>query len=194
MLVKAGARRTHPGPLKGGPEWAPALVCAGPILCRAANPPRRTCSRLAVVLLTAFVIGCGGNKVDNLNDLNREMDQADAKAKPVAAAPAEQPFDAPVTPDAIAAGNTTYQKMCAPCHGVSGKGDGVAAAALNPKPRDHSNGAYMDKLTNEHLHQVITQGGAKFGYPTMPALAQLTDDDVRHVIAFVRSLSSTYKP
>ena len=27
-----------------------------------------------------------------------------------------------------------FNSYCAPCHGVSGKGDGPAAAALNPKP------------------------------------------------------------
>jgi len=29
-----------------------------------------------------------------------------------------------------------FKSYCAPCHGVSGKGDGPAAAALNPKPAD----------------------------------------------------------
>lgn len=41
-------------------------------------------------------------------------------AKPVSAADAKEMF-------------TSY---CAPCHGASGKGDGPAAAALNPKPAD----------------------------------------------------------
>jgi len=30
----------------------------------------------------------------------------------------------------------TYVRACASCHGVDGKGDGPAAAALNPKPTD----------------------------------------------------------
>jgi mono/diheme cytochrome c family protein len=29
-----------------------------------------------------------------------------------------------------------FESYCAPCHGVSGKGDGPAAAALNPRPAD----------------------------------------------------------
>jgi mono/diheme cytochrome c family protein len=41
-------------------------------------------------------------------------------AKPISAADAKEMF-------------TSY---CAPCHGVSGKGDGPAAPALNPKPAD----------------------------------------------------------
>lgn len=31
-----------------------------------------------------------------------------------------------------------FKSYCAPCHGVSGKGDGPAAAALTPKPADLS--------------------------------------------------------
>ena len=29
-----------------------------------------------------------------------------------------------------------FRSYCAPCHGIAGKGDGPAAAALNPKPAD----------------------------------------------------------
>ena len=29
-----------------------------------------------------------------------------------------------------------FNGYCAPCHGISGKGDGPAAASLNPKPAD----------------------------------------------------------
>jgi mono/diheme cytochrome c family protein len=96
-------------------------------------------------------------------------------------------------PENVAKGKEVYLKTCAPCHGEGGKGDGPAAAALNPKPRDHTNGAYMDTLTNQHLYTVIKQGGASFGFPTMPAQPQLSDDDVKNTIAFVRSLSPTYK-
>lgn len=99
-----------------------------------------------------------------------------------------------MTPEHIAAGKATYLETCAPCHGAGGKGDGPAAAALNPKPRDHTNGAYMDKLTNGHLFTVIKQGGSSFGYPGMPAQAQLADDTIKNVIAFVRTLSNTYHP
>ncbi|MCX6290466.1 MAG: cytochrome c [Bacteroidetes bacterium] len=31
-----------------------------------------------------------------------------------------------------------YENACWPCHGLSGKGDGPAAATLNPKPADHT--------------------------------------------------------
>jgi mono/diheme cytochrome c family protein len=92
----------------------------------------------------------------------------------------------------IAKGKETYIETCAPCHGTSGKGDGPASVALNPKPRDHTNGAYMDKLSNAHIFTVIKQGGAQFGYPGMPAQPQLSEEKIKDVIAFVRTLSSNY--
>jgi mono/diheme cytochrome c family protein len=36
----------------------------------------------------------------------------------------------------LAAGKDTFTKYCASCHGVSGKGDGPAAAAFKPPPMD----------------------------------------------------------
>lgn len=40
------------------------------------------------------------------------------------------------SPELVAKGKTLFTVNCASCHGVAGKGDGPAAAALNPKPRD----------------------------------------------------------
>lgn len=57
--------------------------------------------------------------------------------------------------DAIAAGKKIYGTYCNVCHGDKGKGDGIAAAGLNPRPADHttakfqgqSDGAIYWKLT-----------------------------------------------
>jgi len=86
-------------------------------------------------------------------------------------------------------GKALYQTTCAPCHGKEGKGDGPGAANLNPKPRDHSNGAYMNKLTDDHIGNVIRKGGAIFGYPNMPSQPQLKDDEINALIAQVRTLA-----
>ena len=87
-------------------------------------------------------------------------------------------------------GKKLYEQYCATCHGQSGKGDGPAAAALDPKPRDHTNKEYMSKLSDEDLLNVIKNGGASIGKsPIMPPWgAALKDDQIKDVIAHVRTL------
>ena len=87
-------------------------------------------------------------------------------------------------------GKKLYGQFCASCHGQSGKGDGPAATALNPKPRDHTDKAYMSKLADEDLLKVIKNGGASVGKsPLMPPWgASLKDDQIQDIIAYVRTL------
>jgi cytochrome c oxidase cbb3-type subunit III len=87
-------------------------------------------------------------------------------------------------------GKKLYGQYCASCHGQSGKGDGAAAAALNPKPRDHTNKEYMSKMSDDELFNVIKNGGASVGKsPLMPPWgASLKEDQIRDVMAYVRTL------
>ena len=87
-------------------------------------------------------------------------------------------------------GKKLYGQFCASCHGQSGKGDGAAAAALNPKPRDHTNKEYMSKMSNDEMLKVIKDGGASIGKsPLMPPWgATLKDDQIQDVIAYIRTL------
>ena len=84
-------------------------------------------------------------------------------------------------------GKTQYQNICASCHGATGKGDGVAAAALDPKPRDLSDGAYVSTLSNEHLYKVISEGGAAVGLSPMMAAwgGVLSEQQIWDVIAYL---------
>ncbi len=147
-----------------------------------------------LALLTAFTLAsCGGGSNEKLNEEQPAASTATPAANTAAAPAATPAITLDMSPQHVELGHATYHMTCAPCHGEGGKGDGPAAVALNPKPRDHTNGAYMDKLTNDHLYQVVKNGGAQFGYPGMPAQPQLADDTIRNVISFVRSLSKTYK-
>ena len=88
------------------------------------------------------------------------------------------------------AGEQLYQQRCAPCHGPDGKATTPTAQALNPKPRDHTDGTFMNQLSNEHLLKVIKQGGAAVGKsPIMPPQTDLNDKQIQDIIAFIRSLA-----
>lgn len=88
-----------------------------------------------------------------------------------------------------AKGKASFNTTCASCHGESGVGDGVAAAALDPKPRDITDADYMSTLSDEHLVKVISEGGAAVGKSAMmPAWgAVLSPEDVLNVIAYIRT-------
>jgi len=95
------------------------------------------------------------------------------------------------------AGKAKYDGNCVGCHGAAGKGDGVAAAALNPKPQDHTNGKVMNALTDKYLFDIIKDGGAAMKKaPFMPASnKKLSDQEIWDVVAYIRSLANPpYKP
>jgi hypothetical protein len=61
-----------------------------------------------------------------------------------------------------------FRHYCAHCHGASGAGDGQNSYGLETPPRDLLD-IEMDALSDEHLQQVITMGGAASGLsPLMP--------------------------
>ena len=89
------------------------------------------------------------------------------------------------------AGKTKYDANCVGCHGATGKGDGAAAAALNPKPQDHTNGKVMKALSDKYLFDIIKDGGAsQKKSPIMPASGKkFSDQEVWDIVAYIRSLA-----
>ena len=88
-------------------------------------------------------------------------------------------------------GKAGFTRYCAGCHGATGKGDGPAVAALNPKPKDLTDKAYMAGLKDQYLFDLISKGGAAVGKsPLIPAFgSQLKEQEIRDVIAFIKSLA-----
>ncbi len=88
---------------------------------------------------------------------------------------------------------STFKTMCAVCHGETGKGDGAAAASLDPKPRDYTDMKWQRSVTDDHLREIILKGGAALGKSSlMPAQPQLAakPEVVEELVKIVRSFGS----
>lgn len=81
-------------------------------------------------------------------------------------------------------GQSVYQSQCVVCHGKGAKGDGPAAAAMNPRPANLTDAARMARLPDDSLVQVITSGRN-----AMPAYATLlSPEQIRELVFYLRSL------
>lgn len=90
-------------------------------------------------------------------------------------------------------GQAVYQKRCVQCHGVSGGGDGPAAAAMYPKPRDYRQGIYKftstpygSKPLREDLIRTVHRG---IRGTSMPSFKLLPEKDIEAVVDYVLALT-----
>jgi mono/diheme cytochrome c family protein len=154
---------------------------------------KRTC----VAALAALALACGGeSKAPEPAAAPTPATAPAAPAAPSAPTPAPAPAAAAPTGSLrgdAAAGAQLYATYCASCHGPEGKGDGPVAATLNPRPANHTDHVYMGSLSDEHLYQVISKGGASVGKsPLMaPWGGVVNDQGIRDLIAHIRKLSGT---
>ncbi len=107
----------------------------------------------------------------------------------------QKPWVAPASSNAIvnpikgnkqvlADAKTIYMTNCSPCHGPSGKGNGVAAAACNPKPADHTS-AKVQSESDGSLFWKIAEGRG-----SMPSFKQSIPEAKRwELVNFIRSLA-----
>lgn len=100
-----------------------------------------------------------------------------AEPAPVTASPEPAKQVAPIAQAPAApqeSAQDIYKNRCVPCHGASGTGDGPAAAALNPKPRNYKDAEWQKTVTDEQLKKTILYGGAAVGksavMPSQPDL------------------------
>lgn len=139
----------------------------------AASVPRMKTSSLTLACaFAAGLIACSEKKP-------AEPPPQQPPTQPAAEAPKAPAADAPAA-DAPAAGaevtaaaeseaGEIFRTRCVTCHGADGKGDGPAAAALNPKPRSFADAAWQKTITDEHIDKIILGGGPAVGKsPLMP--------------------------
>jgi mono/diheme cytochrome c family protein len=101
------------------------------------------------------------------------------------AVPAEyankQPPFSLTSSNTINQGKAIYTSDCAPCHGNSGKGDGPAAASLNPKPLDFAS-EYSKNMPLDFRYWRISAGVANTAMPAWGS--SLSSDQIWEVIAY----------
>src|SRR5262249_42310612 len=102
-----------------------------------------------------------------------ERDAAALRRNPMAA-----------TPASVQKGAELYAVYCTPCHGASGKGDGLVVPKFVPPP----------DLSNPDLHKVRTDGYwqsyMSVGGAIMPSYGEaLTPEERWHVVNFLRTLA-----
>jgi mono/diheme cytochrome c family protein len=88
----------------------------------------------------------------------------------------------PADPKNVEQGEKIAKVNCISCHGPKGKGDGVAAAALNPKPADWTSSRVQGETDGELFWKISNGRGP------MPPWKHLPENDRWAVIQFIRSL------
>jgi mono/diheme cytochrome c family protein len=88
----------------------------------------------------------------------------------------------PANAATVAQGKKVADVNCVACHGAKGKGDGAAAAALNPKPADWTSKKLQAESDGEIFWKLSTGRGA------MPSWKFLPENDRWALVGYIRSL------
>ena len=90
-----------------------------------------------------------------------------------------------------------YDTSCASCHGTDGRGDGPAADALVPRPRDFTRGTYKFRTTtsgsvpsDDDMYRSIAQGLP--GTSMLGWKGILSDGQMRALVVYVKQFSPRF--
>ncbi len=103
----------------------------------------------------------------------------------------------PATPDELKAGKFIYDRGCHHCHGDKGRGDGIAAADLDPRPRDFTKGLFKFRTTPsgtiptlDDLARTVTHG---LTGTAMGQWSEFSAKDRRAVLLYVMTFSERFQ-
>lgn len=95
-------------------------------------------------------------------------------------------------------GQATYEKWCAGCHGVEGRGDGPGAISMLPQPRDFTTGLYQIRSTpsgelptDDDILRMIDEGMPGSSMPGWKDY--LSADERRDLVAYLKSFSRFFE-
>jgi mono/diheme cytochrome c family protein len=85
----------------------------------------------------------------------------------------------------LPAAQRLYLDKCAECHGDSGKGDGSQAKMYDPRPKDFTDAAHMNSVSDGELFYKISEG-----HRPMPGFKKrFTEEQRWQLVLFLRSLA-----
>ena len=86
-----------------------------------------------------------------------------------------------------------WENRCGACHGVEGRGDGEAVPGLRAVPRNLTNIAWQDSVSDERIYKVIVEGGPSINLShVMSPNPDLANDPktVNELVKIVRGLKA----
>ncbi len=82
-----------------------------------------------------------------------------------------------------AVGKKVYAERCSPCHGDTGDGNGPAAAAIKPPPRNFRDPGFWQGRTAAQLKVTVRDG--RPGTMMSPFAGTLSEAEIDAVVAYV---------
>ncbi|SLM47051.1 protein of unknown function [Nitrospira japonica] len=89
------------------------------------------------------------------------------------------------TPEELEQGRTIYERHCADCHGMDGRGDGTLAASLSPRPGNFVS-AQTSAKSDQDLLKVIAKGRPRTAMQGWND--RLSEKEQLATLAYIRSL------
>lgn len=133
----------------------------------------------SVALAITMLVACGKNEKPPKPLEGRGTQEVGPNAKKRPPADPNQPTEAKIL----------FANVCSQCHGMEGKGDGPAAEALNPKPRNYTDPVWQKSVTDADIKAIIVGGGQAVGKSgMMPPNPNLKgrDDVLDELVSMIR--------